>query len=143
MTPNLVVIDTDVWSHLFGLKNQPHPNTGRWRTMLAGKSVVIAAQTRAEVLTWCLIRDFGARRLTTIRSQLDSAATIPVDEAIIQRFAQLTADARRRGDALGAKHHVADRWIAVTALAIGAALLSGDGIFASDPDLALLDRDPP
>ncbi|HET7475345.1 MAG TPA: hypothetical protein VFJ97_04890 [Dermatophilaceae bacterium] len=111
----MVVLDTDVGSHLFAMKGRAHPELAKWQTLLRGRTVAIAFQTRAEVLAWVIIRDLGEPRRTSIIAQLDNTATVPADEAVIQRYAQLTADARRRGDALGAKEHTADRWVAATA----------------------------
>lgn len=86
-----------------------------------------------------MIQDLGEARRVVIHRQLDATATIPVDEAVIQRYARLTADARRRGDALAGKVHVADRWVAATALAMAVPLLAMDRIYRNDPDLMLLD----
>jgi predicted nucleic acid-binding protein len=141
MPVDVVVLDTNVWSHLFGMKARATGDVARWRALLTGKTVAIAAQTRAELLAWPLINNIGEARASRIRVHLDLTATIPVDEPVIQRFARLTADARRRGDALGSKLHTADRWIAATALAIDSPLLTADGVFGHDPDLVLLGRD--
>jgi predicted nucleic acid-binding protein len=105
---------------------------------LTGKTVVIAVQTRAEVLSGLFA--LGEARRSAIRTQLDNTPTIPIDEEVILRFAKLTADARGRGDALAEKIHTGDRWIAATALAINAPLLAIDRIYQNDPDLRLLDR---
>lgn len=138
MPAELVVLDTDVWSHLYGVKGREHPDLSRWRRLLTGKTVVIAAQSRAEILAWILIRDLGVARQARILTQLDRTPTVPVDEQVIGRYARLTADARARGDALAAREHTADRWVAATALAIGAPLLTADRIYRHDPDLFLL-----
>lgn len=136
-----MLLDTDAWSHLFAFKGRRHPDLARWRALLTGRTVAIAVQTRAEVLAWVLIRDLGEPRRQAILTHLENTATVPVDEAVIQRYARLTAEARARGDALGAKEHTADRWVAATALAVGASLLSADGIYRNDPDLVLLDTE--
>lgn len=135
---DLALLDTDVWSHLFGLGSRPHPQIPRWRGLLVGRTVVIATQTRAEVLTG--IRRLGEARRSAILAELDKTPTVPVDEEVIQRYARLTADARERGDALWDKVHTGDRWVAATALAINAPLLAIDQIYNSDPDLVLLAR---
>jgi predicted nucleic acid-binding protein len=142
MRSGVVLLDTDVWSHLFGFKVR-HPQEATWRSLLTGKTVAVAAQTRAEVLAWVRIRQLGEARASRIVQQLDDTATVPVDEAVIQRFARLTADARARGDALADKAHTGDRWIAATALRVDAALLMADRIFRNDPDLTLLDSETP
>ncbi|MGL5818196.1 MAG: hypothetical protein ACRCYR_11570 [Phycicoccus sp.] len=89
---NLVVVDTDVWSHLFAIKKREHPQLARWQSLLTGKTVVVAAQTRAEVLAWCLMRDLGPRRSGAIRSQLDDTPTIPTSlSSTVVRYDNPTA----------------------------------------------------
>lgn len=138
MAGDVVLLDTDVWTHLFAIKRRTHPDSAKWRRLLVGKTVAIAVQSRAELLAWPLIRDFGDARRSHLFAQLDATTTVPVDEYIIQRYAQLTADAKIRGDALGGRAHTADRWVAATALAIDAPLLAADRIYRNDPDLVLL-----
>ncbi len=137
-----VIVDTDVWSLVYSgdrSRREQHEQRRNWRALLLGRTVVIATQTRAEVLAGLLA--LGESRRTTIRKQLDNTSTIPVDETVIEHFAQLTYACRQRGDALGDKVHTGDRWIAATAMALDAPLLSGDHIFDNDPDLILLGRD--
>lgn len=140
MTSNLVLLDTDVWSHLFAVKKSRDDRIAHWRALLTGHTVAIAAQTRAELLAWPLIGRLGKTRRERVWSQLDATPTIPVDEPVIQRFARLTAEARGRGDALGQKQHTGDRWVAATALAHGAPLMALDSIYSNDPDLEILHR---
>jgi predicted nucleic acid-binding protein len=68
---------------------------------------------------------------------------VPVDERVIDAFVQITVDCRRSGHALGQKEHVADRWIAATAIAIRRPLLASDGIYFDTPGLELLSLEPP
>ena len=133
-----VVVDTNVWSVLFSGQRRRRDQTDGWTELLLGRTVIIATQTRAEVLAGLFA--LGDTRRMSIRQQLDQTPTIPVDELVIQRFARLTHACCERGDALGAKEHTGDRWIAATALAVDAPLLSDDRIFDHDPDLNLLGR---
>ena len=63
-----VVIDTDVWSRIYlasgsGSKNAQRTAERQALTdALTGKTVVIALQTRAELLTFPLVRQLGERR---------------------------------------------------------------------------------
>lgn len=82
----------------------------------------------------------GGQRLRQTREQLDRTATLPVDGAVVEAFAQLTADCRRLGHALHDKQHTADRWVAATAIAHDLPLLSGDGIFSRAPGLRLVEE---
>ena len=82
--------------------------------MLVGRSVAIAVQTRSELLIWPGVHGWSADRAERLRDQLDN------------------------GHALGQQEHVADRWVAATAIAIRRPLLTGDGIYLATPGLELL-----
>lgn len=133
-----VVLDTDVWSHLFVRHRGTSEQENRWRELLLGRTVCISAQTRAELLAWPLIRDWGVSRRRSFEQQLDSTATIPFDDLVIRSFANLTARARAEGHAIGQKIHVADRWVAASASAHSLPLLAVDGIYRGVPGLELL-----
>ncbi len=134
----VVLLDTDVWSCLFSDSRKRDPRVEPWRELLMGRVVAIAMQTRAEVLAGALCAQWGESRMNALRAQLDAAATVPVNRDVAEAYAILTADLRLAGHALHQKDHTGDRWIAATALAIGADLLSGDGIYRGVPGLALL-----
>lgn len=135
-----VVLDTDVWSVLFTRRPpQPHIDASRWRDLLRGLEVVIATQTRAEVLVGVEQGGLGPERRTAILRQLDRVPTVPVTEDVVESYARLTAECRRRGHGLHDKRHTGDRWVASTAIAIGAPLLANDRIFRGAPSLDLLD----
>lgn len=38
-----VLVDTDVWSALYGRRRDPSPRANRWRQLTAGRAVVISA----------------------------------------------------------------------------------------------------
>src|SRR5680860_514278 len=138
MASQTVVLDTDVWSHIFGRRGRrTHPKVPDWKRRLAGRAVVVATQTREEVIAGVRGAGWASHHAEQVLQQLDRTPTIPVDERLIQRYADLTVDAKARGDALGGKPHTGDRWIAATALALGAPLFSLDRIFRSDPQLML------
>lgn len=134
-----VLLDTDVWSELFARSRRSDDQRSEgWRNVLAGRGVIIATQTRAEVLAGLAIKDLGTVRHEKILIQLDETSTVPVDEDVIRAYADLTAACKRAGHALHAKQHTGDRWIAATAIAVGVPLLSGDRIFRGVPGLATL-----
>ena len=136
-THRVAVLDTDVWSHLYAHQRET-PNVAEWRRLLLGMTVVIAAHSRAEVLGGLLWRPVGPEREARIRRQLDKTVTVPVDEEVVQAYARLYAEARLSGHGLAEKIHTNDRWIAATAIAIGAPLLALDGVFRGAPGLQLL-----
>lgn len=128
-----VVVDTDVWSHLFGRRGRVSEHVSIWRQVLIGHHVVIAVQTRAEVVSGMRAAGWGASRTDTVMAQLNATSTIPIDEAVIEAYAALYAAASSAGHGIAAKDHVGDRWIAATAIAYGFSLLSGDRLFSRRP----------
>ena len=58
---------------------------------------------------------------------------------VVEAYVQLTVDLKTSGHALQQKQHTGDRWVAATAIAIGAPLFSADGIYRGAPGLVLLD----
>jgi len=137
VTSDVILIDTDVFSAL--VVNNPrrnNPNVTLWREMLSGRHTAVSFQTRAEVL--CGILALGERKATQIKHSLDELPCARVDWHVIDVFAELTAAGNKEGNALGAKIHTGDRWIAATAIAYDLKLLSGDGIFTGAPGLKML-----
>jgi predicted nucleic acid-binding protein len=135
-----VVLDTDVWSVLFTRRDsRTHPGAARWRDLLRGWAVAIATQTRAEFLVGVEQGGLGPDRRAAILHQLDRTPTVPVSEDVVQSYARLTAECRRQGHGLHDKRHTGDRWVASTAIAIGAPLLANDRIYQGAPSLVLLD----
>lgn len=132
-----VLLDTDVWTQLYLRARKGEGRVPRWREQLLGVSVAISGQTRAEALAGLLLSNWGGNKLQDSRWQLDRTATIPLDEAVIQKYAELKSECQKIRHALGQKVHAADRWIAATAAAHGLPLLSGDGLFAGVPGLQL------
>ena len=114
------------------------PQTQQWKTDLAGKTIAIAAQTRAEVLYGARIANWGGERYTRLAEQLGRTATIPVNEDVIQAYVNFRAKCRAAGHPLQQKVHTGDLWVAATAIAIDASLLAVDGIYRGAPGLILL-----
>jgi predicted nucleic acid-binding protein len=135
--PQTVVLDTGVYGRLL-LPGTPIPGSAKWRDALAGMTVVIAVQTRAELLFGAGKSGWGERRVADLRTQLDRTPTIPVSEEVVEAYASLRSQRHRTGHALAAKIHNGDLWIAASAIAIQAPLASDDGIFVDAPGLVLL-----
>lgn len=133
-----VLLDTDVWSHLFMRHRKKSEQDSRWRKLLLGRTVCISVQTHAELLAWPLIREWGEPRRASLEKQLDSTPTIPLDDVVVRSFAHLTARARADGHAIAQKVHVADRWVAASATAHSIPLLAADGIYRGVAGLELL-----
>jgi tRNA(fMet)-specific endonuclease VapC len=112
----IVVVDTDVVSFIFkgdtrGVLYQPH---------LDGRLAIIAAQTRAELELWTLLRKWGERRRATLRTYLKNFVFAEADETICLRWAEVQENAQRTGRPISC----ADGWIAATALAYAAPLVT-------------------
>jgi predicted nucleic acid-binding protein len=66
-----------------------------------------------------------AQRLRTVQAAQATYAALPVDEAVAAAFAELVATARRNDR----RPKVQDTWIAATARAHGASVITQDGDF--------------
>lgn len=134
----MAVLDTDVYSHLYLKKQNRSPEVPRWRALLTGYSIVVPTQVRAEVLAGIASSSWGERRRDEATEILNQTATVPVTEDVVACYATLFADCRHGGHALSDKMHTGDRWIAATAIALGAPLLACDQIYRNAPRLTLL-----
>lgn len=132
------VVDTDVFSHLYVVRNSVDRRVPRWRELLTGRRVVISFQTRSEVLAGALANGWGDRRLARLSEILHQTPTIRVDDEVIVAHATLLAECRRAGHPLQAKDHTGDRWVAACAIAKGVDLLAGDTIYEGAPGVRLL-----
>jgi predicted nucleic acid-binding protein len=130
-----VLIDTDVWSHVYVPARSTQDVAAELARRLLGAHVVVATQTRAEILAGLAASNWGEPRRQAVRAQLDRTATVPVDERVVQAFAFLVADCKRVGHALQHKSNTGDRWVAATAVAWDLPLLSLDRIYDGAPHL--------
>lgn len=131
-----VVLDTDVFSLIYVAMSVDNDDRLRaWRAYLVGATVVIATQTRAEILFGAALAGWGGPRMQRVIRLLDATPTVPVTEQVVQAYVELRVACQRAGHALAAKIHGGDLWIAATAIAIDAALLSVDRIYSDAPGL--------
>jgi len=144
-TDKAVLLDTDVFSALYVTRREIGLKQGlpidSWMATLTGFRLLIAFQTRAELLAGAYLANWGERRLTGLHGQLDLTPTVDEDLEVIDAYARLHADARKSGHPLGHKRdHVGDRWIAACAIAKGLPLMTGNRRhFENAPGLTLLD----
>ncbi len=127
-----VVVDTDVYSRVVLLKT-PAGGYEPYVDDLLGRSIVLAAQTVAELRYWPLVRGWAGTKTQDLESKLARAARVPVDDDLTHVYAELKDQCRRAGHALAEKHHDGDPWVAATALHLGLRLVSHDGIFSGLP----------
>jgi tRNA(fMet)-specific endonuclease VapC len=113
-----IVVDTDVVSYLF--KNDTRGKT--YRDRLVGKIVIISFMTLAELERWCLVRKWGDARKDSLKRYLRPFATYFADAHLCRTWAEVNQTARQNGFTLDC----ADAWIAATAIAAGASLLTNN-----------------
>jgi predicted nucleic acid-binding protein len=133
-----VLLDTDAYSKL-----HPHTRLGpdgrqQYQDRMAGRTVVIALQTRAELLSWPRLRKWSDNKAERFAADLEQVPTISAYRDVVDAYVDLTVGCRAAGHALAAKHHTADRWVAATALAVDRPLLAVDRIYRGVPGLVLL-----
>lgn len=141
-TVSIVVLDTDVYSLLYitppRSASQHVWPIDRWKSSLTGCRVLIAFQTRAEILAGARSGGWGARRVADAMTRLDATPTIDADRDVVDAYAELSAAARQTGHPLGAKEQIGDRWVAACAIAKDVPLLTGNRKhFAGAPRLFL------
>ena len=132
-----VLLDTDVFSKVF--VQSPRDAAGHeWATALQGRTVVIAVQTEVELRLWPALKNWGDKRTLSLEQRIAAVPTIPINDRVKAAYVDLTLWARKSGHGIHAKAHVADRWVAATALAYGLELAAIDHIYGGIDGLALL-----
>ncbi|MFN3648250.1 MAG: type II toxin-antitoxin system VapC family toxin [Armatimonadota bacterium] len=113
---SLIVVDTDVASFLF----KQDSRAARYAPHLIGKVLVLSAQSRAELYTWPLLRNWGRPRREALEHSLRSYVIEYPDDRICRIYGELVADTRSRGFQISA----GDAWHAATALSLGVPLVT-------------------
>lgn len=113
---DIVVIDTDVVSYIFkrdtrGELYKPH---------IEGKLQIIAAQTFAELEVLPLNNNWGTKRHMMLRAYLEKFVFVEANKEISLLWAKIQSRAKR----IGRPIKVGDSWIAATALAYDAPLVT-------------------
>jgi predicted nucleic acid-binding protein len=135
--PDVVVVDTDVFSHLYVAQKKSTERL-QLQDRLVGRRPVIATQTRAELLAWPRLRGWGEKRARELTERVDAVRTLPTTDDVVAAYVDLQVACQRSGHALAQKLHTGDRWVAATAIALDRPLLSLDGIYRDAPGLATL-----
>lgn len=138
-----VVVDTDVYSRVVlpgRGRGVAHPDKAAWQDVLLGYRLLIAVQTRVELLVLPLLgkNPLSEKRTVDLENHVNGLTVLQVTDAVQAQFVTLTGELRQAGNALGNKIHTADRWIAATAVAHGLPVASMDGIYQDVPGLDLL-----
>lgn len=133
------VVDTMVISWLFD--DRPNPLADTYRELIGSEPVVLAFQTVMELRFGALRAGWGELRRRRLERRIAEIAVVQPDNQMITICAELRAQCRQRGHALGDKPHDGDRWIAATALRLDVPLVSHDQIFNGTPGLRLITAD--
>jgi tRNA(fMet)-specific endonuclease VapC len=129
-----IVIDTDV----FGADIVPGNGLAAiYEPVIVGRLAFISFQTAAELRYGALLRNWGEVRMRKLEARINEAEIVHSGPELILVYAQLRVECERIGHALHQREHDADRWVATTALRLGIALVSNDGIFRNVPGLTL------
>jgi predicted nucleic acid-binding protein len=113
---DIVVVDTNVVSLCF----KGDTRATLYRPHLQGRLQFIAAQTRAELELWTLVHNWGQRRRSELHFYLKDFVLADADEGICLLWAEVQANARSQGHPIS----TSDSWIAATALAYAAPLVT-------------------
>jgi tRNA(fMet)-specific endonuclease VapC len=129
-----IVIDTDV----YGADIVPGSKLAAiYEPIIVGRPAFISFQTAAELRYGALRRSWGEARMRKLEARINEAETVHSGPELVLTYAQLRVDCERIGHALSQREHDADRWVAATALRLGIALVSNDGIFDNVPGLVV------
>ena len=111
-----LVVDTDVVSFIFNRHSLSVP----YLDILAGNELVISFMTLAELRLGILRANWGPRRREQFEQYLDRYGLHFPDEALCVAWARVTLHARSSGRVISPQ----DAWIAATALALAAPLVT-------------------
>lgn len=114
----VVVVDTDVVSYVFKRDSRALA----YKVLLAGKERLISFMTLAELDRWALARHWGSPRKLKLERFLHRFLPVFPDRDLCQWWAEVTHRANRGGRSIEA----ADAWIAATALALDAPLVTNN-----------------
>jgi tRNA(fMet)-specific endonuclease VapC len=113
---DIVVIDTNVVSYIFKRDTRGE----LYKSHIEGKLQMIAAQTFAELKALPLKNNWGSKRHMALHAYLEKFVFVEANKEISLLWAKVQAHAKR----IGRPITVGDSWIAATALAYDAPLVT-------------------
>jgi predicted nucleic acid-binding protein len=126
-----LVVDTDVVSYLF----RGDTRAQLYRSMFAGRVLIVSFMTVAELERWALGRDWSPARRASLERFLERFTLLPFDWPLCRRWAEAVDGARRRGRPF----QTADAWVAATALHLDIPLVTHNpSDYAGVPGLTVL-----
>ena len=112
----VVVVDTNVVSFCF----KGDTRAAYYEPHIQGRLQMIAAQTRAELELWTLVRNWGDQRRAELHSYLKDFVLAEADQGICLRWAEVQHSTASQGLPIS----VSDAWIAATAISFAAPLIT-------------------
>jgi tRNA(fMet)-specific endonuclease VapC len=116
---NPLLLDTNVVSILFNRNHRARDSCVR---AVAGHELAISFMSRAELLLWPVVNQWGDPRRTTLQRHLGLYATLYPDERTCEIWADIVAECRHAGRPV----QTADAWIAASARQWGLPLVTAD-----------------
>lgn len=138
MADALVLVDTDVFIWLTRGKAQ----AARYGPLVAGKRIVLSFATVAELWLGAETLGYNEASRRRLEGSIGETTVVTPNNELTHAWAQLTAEARRTGHALGQPSQVHDAWIAATARMHGLPLVTDDQHFDELPGLRILRPSP-
>jgi predicted nucleic acid-binding protein len=132
-----VLVDTGVFSA--SLSRRRRPGLKAQVELMAGNQIFLAAVTVAELRYGALVAGWQASRSQRLEESIQATTVVPVTDHLLTRVAELRFACRGAGHPLVDRTHASDLWVAASAIHIGAALLTADGIFDGTPGLTALE----
>jgi predicted nucleic acid-binding protein len=111
-----IVVDTDIVSFWF----KDDTRITQYRRHLIRKLLILSFATIAELDDWAVQRRWGAQRRERMERHLKRFVFCPVDREMCRLWAEVRQSSRQQGRLIAN----ADAWIAATAIACGAPLLT-------------------
>jgi predicted nucleic acid-binding protein len=114
-----LVVDTDVASFIF----KWHPEFApRYVAIIRGSELVVSFMTLAEMRQGALDASWGRRKCDALEAYLADFSVLHSDSLLCFNWAAVRNESRRKGRQIGS----ADAWIAATALALSAPLVTNN-----------------
>lgn len=115
-----VLFDTDAFSVLHGQGEA----AAEVRRRTKGRFPLLPFIVVGELRKGALYAGWGERRSGALETQIASMTVLPFDEVVIDAYARVTADAKRRGHPLGQDAQSNDAWCAACAIAYAVPLVT-------------------
>jgi predicted nucleic acid-binding protein len=129
-----VVVDTSVYGELF-LKRDSDI-LPLYTEHLRGKRLILPFMVVAEMRFWA--SNWGEQRRGHLEAKMGEAATNGLTDDLMDAYVSLQRACQDIGHGLCQKEHVADRWIAATAILRSLPLVAHDRIFVDTPNLTFI-----